>query len=158
MASLAVERLQEERKRFRKDRPYGFWAKPLNNEDGTKNFLKWECGIPGKQDTDWAEGTYKLIMTFPEDYPMLPPKCCFSPPLFHPNVYPSGSICLSILDHEKDWTPAITVVQILKGIQDLLDNPNNNDPAQLEAHTCYRQDKEEYRRRVREQALKFATA
>ena len=41
----------------------------------------------------------------------------FTPPLFHPNVYPSGTICLSILDAEKDWKPAITIKQILLGIQ-----------------------------------------
>ena len=41
----------------------------------------------------------------------------FVPPLFHPNVYPSGTVCLSILDEEKDWRPAITVKQILLGIQ-----------------------------------------
>ncbi len=36
----------------------------------------------------------------------------FDPPLFHPNVYPSGTICLSILDEEKAWKPAITIKQV----------------------------------------------
>lgn len=36
----------------------------------------------------------------------------FAPPLFHPNVYPSGTICLSILDEEKSWKPAITIKQV----------------------------------------------
>ncbi len=36
----------------------------------------------------------------------------FSPPLFHPNVYPSGTVCLSILDEEKSWKPAITIKQV----------------------------------------------
>lgn len=36
----------------------------------------------------------------------------FSPPLFHPNVYPSGTVCLSILNEEKAWKPAITVKQV----------------------------------------------
>lgn len=36
----------------------------------------------------------------------------FTPPLFHPNVYPSGTVCLSILDEEKSWKPAITVKQV----------------------------------------------
>ena len=39
----------------------------------------------------------------------------FVPPLFHPNVYPSGTACLSILDGEKDWRPVISVKQILLG-------------------------------------------
>jgi hypothetical protein len=36
----------------------------------------------------------------------------FTPPLFHPNVYPSGTVCLSILNEEKSWKPAITVKQV----------------------------------------------
>jgi hypothetical protein len=37
----------------------------------------------------------------------------FTPALFHPNVYPSGTVCLSILDEEKAWKPAITIKQVL---------------------------------------------
>lgn len=37
----------------------------------------------------------------------------FEPPLFHPNVYPSGTVCLSLLDENKDWRPAITIKQVL---------------------------------------------
>lgn len=35
----------------------------------------------------------------------------FVPPLFHPNVYPSGTVCLSILNEENGWKPAITLKQ-----------------------------------------------
>ena len=52
-------------------------------------------------------------------------------PLFHPNVYPSGKICLSLLDPEKGWRPSLTIKQLLLGIQTLLDDPNNADPAQV---------------------------
>jgi hypothetical protein len=31
---------------------------------------------------------------------------------FHPNVFPSGTVCLSILDEDKDWKPAITIKQV----------------------------------------------
>ena len=92
----------------------------------------------------------------------LSPTGKFEPPLFHPNVYPSGTVCrksnviirvlarrapadvldaarvVSILNEEKAWKPAITVKQILIGIQELLHTPNQNDPAQLEAYTLYR--------------------
>ena len=78
----------------------------------------------------------------------------FVPPLFHPNVYPSGTICLSILNEEEGWRPAITVKQILIGIQDLLDDPNPNSPAQSEAYQLFINNKSEYRRRVRREAVK----
>ena len=67
-----------------------------------------------------------------------------------------ASVCLSILDEEKDWRPAITVKQLLLGIQDLLNDPNIKDPAQAEAYTCYCQNRAEYEKRVRAQARAMA--
>ncbi len=31
---------------------------------------------------------------------------------FHPNIYPSGTVCLSILNEDEDWKPSITVKQV----------------------------------------------
>lgn len=78
----------------------------------------------------------------------------FVPPLFHPNVYPSGTICLSILNEEEGWRPAITLKQVLIGIQDLLDDPNPNSPAQSEAYQLFIHNKPEYKRRVQAEARK----
>lgn len=155
MAGIAATRLQEERKEWRKNHPFGFIAKPKKNDDGTMCLMHWECAIPGKKDTPWEGGLYKLSMQFKDDYPSTPPKCKFEPPLFHPNVYPSGTVCLSLLDEEKDWRPSITIKQILLGIQALLNEPNVKDPAQAEAYTIYCQNKAEYEKRVRQQALRF---
>ncbi len=80
----------------------------------------------------------------------------FEPPLFHPNVYPSGTVCLSLLDENKDWKPSITIKQILLGIQDLLNNPNIEDPAQADAYQIYCQNRVEYEKRVKHQARQFA--
>ena len=88
------------------------------------NLMLWEYGIPGKKGTPWEGGLYKGQIIFKDDFPTTPPKVKFVPPLFHPNVYPSVTVCLSILDEEKDWRPAITVKQIFLGIQDLLNDPN----------------------------------
>lgn len=155
MAALARARLAAERKNWRKDHPAMFYARPEVKPDQSTNLFKWKCGIPGKEGTDWAGGVYTLTMTFPDDYPNKPPKCQFSPPLFHPNVYPSGTVCLSILSEDKDWRPSLTIKQLLMGIQDLLDDPNPLDPAQEEPFKLFRTDKEAYRRRVRQQALQF---
>ena len=184
--SLAQSRLREERKAWRKDRPFGFWAKPLeiavpatqsagqkHDREGNTQLklntttatatpgngaaasasssptspasggaagvglvlLHWEAGIPGK----------------PGDYPTKPPKCVFVPVLFHPNVYPSGTVCLSILNEEKDWRPNITIKQILLAIQELLDHPNIKDPAQEEPYKVYMRDVKEYEERVRQE-------
>ncbi|XP_055338040.1 SUMO-conjugating enzyme UBC9-like [Paramacrobiotus metropolitanus] len=154
--SLALSRLAEERKAWRKDHPFGFVAKPSENADGTMNMWVWDCIIPGPKGTLWEPGQYHLKMMFREDYPGTAPKCRFDPPLFHPNIYPSGTVCLSILDDDKGWRPGITVKEILLGIQDLLVNPNERDPAQADAYNIYIRSREEYDRKVREQARRYA--
>ena len=102
--------------------------------------------------TIWEGGMFKMEMAFSDEYPSKPPKCKFTPVLFHPNVYPSGTICLSILSEDKGWKPSITIKQLLIGIQDLLDNPNPDDPAQKEPYLAYKNNRAEYNRKVREQA------
>ncbi|WVQ84622.1 hypothetical protein IAT38_006777 [Cryptococcus sp. DSM 104549] len=153
MSNLAQARLHEERKQWRKDHPFGFYAKPIKNADGTLNIMSWEVGIPGKVGTNWEGGMYIVKMAFPDDFPTKPPKCKFDPPLFHPNVYPSGTICLSILDEEKSWKPSITVKQIVLGVQDLLENANIGDPAQVDAYQMYKNDRASYDKRIKQQAI-----
>lgn len=76
--SLCVNRLQEERKQWRKDHPFGFFAKPNRNATtGVTDLKVWEVGIPGRQNTIWAGGLFKLTITFPDEYPTKPPKCEF---------------------------------------------------------------------------------
>ena len=75
MSGIAIARLTEERKNWRKDHPPGFYARPMKNADNSTNLMylfkmfrilhiinnvlcrKWETGIPGKEGTDW-EGNY----------------------------------------------------------------------------------------------------
>ena len=45
---------------------------------------------------------------------------------------------------------------MLLGIQDLLDTPNPNSPAQAEAYQLYMRDKGAYKKRVQEEARKNA--
>lgn len=63
----------------------------------------------------------------------------FKPVLPHPNVYPSGTVCLSILNDEEDWKPNISIKTLLLGIQKLLrDEPNINSPAQYDPCALYK--------------------
>ena len=56
--------------------------------------------ILSSMQTDWESGYYPLTLHFSEDYPSKPPKCKFPQGFFHPNVYPSGTVCLSILNED----------------------------------------------------------
>jgi ubiquitin-conjugating enzyme E2 I len=156
MTSIAMQRLMEERKSWRKERPYGFAAAPEKDLlTGLPNFLRWKCSIPGPKDTIWDRGFFPLTIEFTKDYPIKPPKCKFPEKFYHPNIYPSGTVCLSILNEEEGWAPSITIKQILLGIQDLLKTPNPLSPAQSDAYVMYTQDRTEYNRLVKEQSKKY---
>ena len=148
--NIAKQRLAQERKNWRKEHPYGFIAKPLTSADGeTVDLFRWECKSPGKVGSLWEGGVYTLNMEFTDDYPNKPPKCKFNPVLFHPNIYPSGTVCLSILNEDEDWRPSLTIPQILMGIQDLMNNPNEKSPAQADPYVAFTQNKAEYAARVK---------
>eukprot|EP01083_Nonionella_stella_P125973 381083_1 len=153
--STALTRLAAERKAFRKDHPLNFFARPMKNPDGSTNLMFWKCGIPGKKGTPWEGGLYKLKIQFNEDYPVKPPICVFDPVIFHPNIYDSGAVCLSILDAKKAWKPAITIKQILVGIQALLTDPNNDDAAAREPYLLYKTNKDAFWERVKLEAKKI---
>jgi hypothetical protein len=63
------------RKQWRKDHPFGFFAKPAKNNVGVADLKNWEVGIPGREKTIWEGGLFKLTLTFPDEYPTKPPKC-----------------------------------------------------------------------------------
>ncbi|CAD7697652.1 unnamed protein product [Ostreobium quekettii] len=153
--SVSRSRLAEERKAWRKDKPFGFHARPETNPDGSSNLLRWKCHIPGRPNTLWEGGFYPMTMEFPEEYPTKPPKCKFAQGFFHPNVYPSGTVCLSIINEEEGWRPSITVKQVLLGIQELLDTPNPGSPAQSEAFLLYTNNRAKYNQCVKEQAHRY---
>ncbi|XGW33480.1 hypothetical protein V3C99_017697 [Haemonchus contortus] len=152
MAGIAVFRLVEERRAWRKNHPFGFVAKPARDTDGTLNLFKWICAVPGKKGTIWEGGLYKIHIYFNDAYPSTPPICKFDPPVYHPNVSYTGRICLSILYEDQGWKPAISLKEVLIGIHDFLDDPNPNDPAQDDASLVYVRNRAAYEERVRRDA------
>ena len=71
---------------------------------------------------------------------------------YHPNIYPSGTVCLSILNEEEGWSPSITLKQILLGMTGFVERSESKSPAQSPAHVMYTQDRTEYNRLVKEQS------
>ena len=153
MGSLAERRLSEERKSWRKDHPFGFSLKPRANPDGSANLMMWDASVPGPAGTDWEGGVFKLVLEFSQDFPIVAPRCKFSPPIFHCNVFRSGAICLSIVNEA--WKPSISLRELLLSIQRLLDEPNPRHVTdQPECSQLYNSNIESYRRKIREQAKK----
>jgi ubiquitin-conjugating enzyme E2 G1 len=99
-------------------------------------------------------GNFRCILTFPPNYPLLPPSLTFKSPIpFHPNIYPSGLLCISILHPPEDdqygyesaaerWSPVQTPETILLSVISLLHSPNDESPANVEAARLWREEKE----------------
>jgi len=60
MSGIALARLAEERKAWRKDHPFGFVARPTKKDDGTLNLMNWECVIPGKKGDPMGRGNVQI--------------------------------------------------------------------------------------------------
>lgn len=88
------------------------------------------------------------MLQFDEQYPNKPPSVKFISPMFHPNVYASGELCLDILQNR--WSPTYDVSSILTSIQSLLNDPNISSPANVEAANLYKDHRSQYIKRVRE--------
>ena len=151
---IAVGRLTEERKNWRKEHPDDFYARPVTKADNSTDLRHWETGIPGKKGTDWEGGVFKVHLYFPEGYPANPPMCKFQPVIFHPNVFSDGTICLSIIGD--GWRPSITVKDIVLGIQELLDTPNPLSPANGKANEKLIRHPNEYKKLIKAQTMKHS--
>eukprot|EP00879_Flechtneria_rotunda_P011003 GHRR01011497.1.p1 GENE.GHRR01011497.1~~GHRR01011497.1.p1 ORF type:complete len:131 (+),score=15.99 GHRR01011497.1:301-693(+) len=66
------------------------------------NIFEWAVTIIGPPDTLYEGGFFNARMTFPKDYPNSPPTCRFTSEMWHPNVYPDGRVCISILHNPGD--------------------------------------------------------
>eukprot|EP00915_Cephaloidophora_sp_WS-2016_P001226 GHVH01001706.1.p1 GENE.GHVH01001706.1~~GHVH01001706.1.p1 ORF type:complete len:180 (+),score=26.24 GHVH01001706.1:116-655(+) len=139
----AWQRLIRDFKNLNNDPPQGVNASP-EGED----IYNWTGIIQGPEGSPWEGGAFKLTMKFPDDYPMKPPEVTFVTPIFHPNVYNNGSICLDILQNL--WAPVFDVSGILMSIQSLLNDPNPDSPANNEAAQYWNNDRREYHRRVQQ--------
>ena len=57
----------------------------------------WQIVLQGPSKTLYDGGYFKALLDFPDNYPLMPPVFKFVTPLWHPNIYPDGKVCISIL-------------------------------------------------------------
>ncbi|QCE09241.1 ubiquitin-conjugating enzyme E2 G1 [Vigna unguiculata] len=140
MASQASLLLQKQLKDLCKNPVDGFSAGLVDET----NIFEWSVTVIGPPDTLYEGGFFNAIMSFPPNYPNSPPSVKFTSEIWHPNVYPDGRVCISILHPPGDdpngyelaserWTPVHTVESIVLSIISMLSSPNDESPANVEA-------------------------
>lgn len=156
-SSIASKRLFHEYKTLTSSPPEGITAGPISES----NLFLWEALIAGPPSTPYAGGLFPAILTFPPDYPLSPPTMKFLCEIFHPNVYPNGEVCISILHPPGDdpnhyesaserWSPIQSTEMILISVMSMLAEPNDESPANVEAAKMWRERREEFETVVRE--------
>jgi len=126
------------------------------------NLFVWEVLIVGPPGTLLEGGFFKAELKFPEDFPSSPPEMVFLTPMWHPNIYTDGKVCISILhppgvdkyntleSADERWRPILGVEQILVSVIAMLNEPNISSPANVDAAVQFRDDPKAFRRKVRD--------
>ncbi len=114
----------------------------LENDD---DLFLWNIVFEGPDETLYEGGYFKATLKFPDDYPNSPPVMQFQSKMWHPNIYPDGKVCISILHPpgtdqfnaqetaEERWRPILGVESILMSVISMLNDPNIDSPANLDA-------------------------
>ena len=124
----------------------------------TDDIFNWNLLFFGPPDTIYENGIFKARMIFPRDFPNSPPEVKFIDDVYHPNVYPDGKVCISILHDGEDeygyesvserWNPSHSVSSILLSIISMLPNPNFESPANIDASVLCKDNYEEYKKKI----------
>ncbi|CAO1603964.1 Ubiquitin-conjugating enzyme subunit [Xanthoria calcicola] len=134
----------------------------VNVELQDDDILNWAIAlIVINPDSLYYGGYFLAHMKFPPNYPYSPPEFQFTRPLYHPNIYQDGKLCISILHAPGDdemsgelaaerWSPAQRVESVLLSIVSLLDDAETSSPANVDAGVMLRKDPEGFRKRVKQ--------
>lgn len=132
----------------------------IDEAKGSENFLQkerwlvepgtsldtWECVLLGPVDTPYENQRLPVRVTIKNvDYPQKPPTVAFSKIVpFHANIFKDGNICLDILKEDLNiskWTPAMKIQDVLASLVSMLNEPNTDSPANVDAARAYDNDK-----------------
>ena len=112
--------------------------------------------IVGPAGTPYEGYKWKVRMNFPTDYGFKAPTVTFVDRIFHPNIsYTSGEVCVDIL--KEGWNPGLNIGGILLSIQSMFIDANPHSPLNWDAAILYRDNREEFNRKARQDAETYAT-
>jgi ubiquitin-conjugating enzyme E2 G2 len=92
---------------------------------------KWHINVRAPEESPWKGAVFHMIMHFPKNYPIAPPKIKMPTSIIHPNVMTRNGeriICLEQLESQptdqarwyEGWQSAYTVESILVQLQSFL--------------------------------------
>ena len=147
---MSIIRIEKELEFMEKESPYGCTVGVIN-----ENKTHWIATIIGPENTPYYGGIFKLDILFPTEYPFKAPKINFKTKIYHPNISSlSGSICIDILKDK--WSPALTISKVLLSITSMLNDPNPNDPLEIDIAKQFKSNRELYLKTAKNWTLMYA--
>ncbi|ELP93150.1 ubiquitin-conjugating enzyme E2, putative [Entamoeba invadens IP1] len=122
-----------------------------------ENLDHWNAIIDGPPDTPYEGGKFQLDIFLPAEFPYKPPMIKFATRVYHPNISFFGKICLDTLK-ESGWVCSMQITAVLQTIQQLLANPNLDDPLNLEVNGLWTSNPTQAKMNARDYTRRFAHA
>jgi len=148
---MALKRLNIEYKQYLEEPNNYYSIEPDEN-----NFFLWNILLFGSPETIFEGGIFKCQLLFNQSYPNKPPAFKFITNLPHPNIYPNGNVCISILHEGHDiyeyediserWNPSHSVNTILMSILSIIISPNFESPANVDMSILWKENFNEYKK------------
>lgn len=148
---MAIKRLVREYQEYSKE-PNPFYSICSLEKD----IFTWNILLFGPSETIFEGSILKCQLIFNNEYPNRPPEFKFISNFPHPNIYPDGKVCISILHEGKDqfnyediserWNPSHSVNSILMSILSIISAPNFESPANVDASIMWRTNYLEYKK------------
>lgn len=79
----------------------------------------------------WAHGNFDFKFSVPDGFPFERPTVRCQTRIWHPNIEETGAVCLNIL--RDNYTPVMSIAQLVVGLQFLFTEPNPASPLNQEA-------------------------
>ncbi|XP_055988936.1 ubiquitin/ISG15-conjugating enzyme E2 L6 [Sorex fumeus] len=115
------------------------------------NVLEWHMLLLPER-SPYNLKAFKLCITFPRAYPLMPPSVAFTTPIYHPSVDDSGQVCLAITSDE-NWNLHKKAYQVLDAVNTLVNHPESGEPLQLALAEELEKDPELFNRHAEEHTL-----
>ncbi|TGZ82539.1 ubiquitin-conjugating enzyme [Ascodesmis nigricans] len=130
----------------------GVTIKPIDQD-----MYNWDIEMSGPAGTPYANGTFKVRLTLPTEYPFKPPTIAFKTKIYHPNVSndDKGNMCLGMLRTD-DWKPSCKLRTVLTLAMKLLNEPDTNDAVETSIVEQMKSNHDAYVQRAKEWTKTYA--
>ncbi|KAI5458714.1 ubiquitin-conjugating enzyme/RWD-like protein [Mariannaea sp. PMI_226] len=150
---MSTKRITKEFAEVSQNPPEGFSVSLPPNQ----SIHTWHITLRPPPSTPFHPGTFGLVLSLPTDYPFKPPIVKFVTRIYHPNVTNDslGNICLGLLKSD-NWKPSTKLYSVLEAIRNLLVEPQPDDPLEESIAEEYRNNREEWAKKVKQNVDKYA--